>query len=104
MLNVGFGDDHVAIFGVRNVVSGNCMPFHKLFKYSCRRTSTSLVMPLSSSPPLLLVAGGKAANLTELIHAGFAVPPGFCVTTAAYILASAEAQLGTYLSELKAIS
>ena len=28
--------------------------------------------------------GGKAANLGELITAGFDVPPGFCVTTAAY--------------------
>jgi phosphoenolpyruvate synthase/pyruvate phosphate dikinase len=29
-------------------------------------------------------AGGKAANSGELIHAGFAVPAGFCITTAAY--------------------
>jgi pyruvate,water dikinase len=28
--------------------------------------------------------GGKGANLGELTHAGFPVPPGFCVTTAAY--------------------
>ena len=28
--------------------------------------------------------GGKAANLSELIGAGFPVPPGFAVTTAAY--------------------
>ncbi|MFB7890735.1 PEP/pyruvate-binding domain-containing protein [Microbacterium sp. NPDC056044] len=28
--------------------------------------------------------GGKAANLGELIRAGFDVPPGFCVTTDAY--------------------
>jgi pyruvate,water dikinase len=31
--------------------------------------------------------GGKAANLGELIAAGFDVPPGFCVTTDAYRLA-----------------
>ena len=31
--------------------------------------------------------GGKAANLGELIAAGFDVPPGFCVTTEAYRLA-----------------
>jgi pyruvate,water dikinase len=30
------------------------------------------------------VVGGKAANLGALIGAGFPVPPGFCVTTAAY--------------------
>jgi len=28
--------------------------------------------------------GGKGANLGELTRAGFAVPPGFCVTTAAF--------------------
>ena len=28
--------------------------------------------------------GGKAANLGELIRAGFDVPPGFCITTNAY--------------------
>ena len=32
----------------------------------------------------LAEVGGKAANLGELITAGFDVPPGFCVTTAAY--------------------
>src|SRR5215218_1874952 len=30
--------------------------------------------------------GGKAANLGELSHAGFPVPPGFVITTAAYEL------------------
>src|SRR5262249_51930506 len=29
--------------------------------------------------------GGKGANLGELTRAGFPVPPGFCVTTAAYL-------------------
>lgn len=33
---------------------------------------------------LLPVAGGKAANLGELIRAGFPVPAGFCITTTAY--------------------
>jgi len=28
--------------------------------------------------------GGKGANLGELTRADFPVPPGFCVTTAAY--------------------
>ena len=32
----------------------------------------------------LSAVGGKAANLGELIRAGFDVPPGFCVTTEAY--------------------
>lgn len=35
----------------------------------------------------LPAVGGKAANLGELIRAGFDVPPGFCVTTEAYRLA-----------------
>ena len=29
-------------------------------------------------------AGGKGANLGELVRAGFPVPPGFIATTAAY--------------------
>ncbi|MFQ6013985.1 MAG: PEP/pyruvate-binding domain-containing protein, partial [Anaerolineae bacterium] len=32
----------------------------------------------------LPVVGGKGANLGEMIRAGFPVPPGFCLTTAAY--------------------
>lgn len=32
----------------------------------------------------LLEAGGKGANLGELIHAGLTVPPGFVVTVGAY--------------------
>ncbi len=33
---------------------------------------------------MLSLVGGKALNLGILTRAGFAVPPGFCVTTAAY--------------------
>ena len=40
---------------------------------------------------LLPVVGGKAANLGELIGAGFPVPPGFCITTAAYQRVAADA-------------
>jgi hypothetical protein len=51
---------------------------------------TALVIPLNVLDRTLLpVVGGKAANLGELIHAGFSVPAGFCVTTAAYALVSA---------------
>src|SRR3712207_920398 len=39
------------------------------------------------------LGGGKGANLGELITAGLPVPPGFCVTTAAYRRAVAEAGL-----------
>ena len=41
------------------------------------------------------VAGGKAANLGELIRAGFPVPEGFVVTTEAYLRAAAGASLGS---------
>ncbi len=37
--------------------------------------------------------GGKGANLGELISTGLPVPPGFCVTTAAYRRVVAEAGL-----------
>src|SRR5438270_6141717 len=43
------------------------------------------------SAQLLAVVGGKAANLGELIGADFPVPPGFCVTTAAYQQVAADA-------------
>ena len=44
-------------------------------------------------------AGGKGANLGELIKAGFEVPPGFCVTTAAYRRAVAEAGLAGVIDD-----
>src|SRR5438132_3054765 len=63
----------------------------------------ALVLALSELDRTLLpVVGGKAANLGELIHAGFAVPAGFCVTTAAYAHVSSRAGLDTYLSALEA--
>jgi len=46
------------------------------------------------------VAGGKAANLGELVRAGFPVPAGFCVTTAAYDLVAADAGLEPTLAAL----
>ena len=45
----------------------------------------SLLRPLSDlTRDDLALAGGKGANLGELTRAGFAVPDGFVVTTAAY--------------------
>ena len=38
--------------------------------------------------------GGKGLNLGKLTRAGFPVPNGFCVTTAAYRL-STEGSIGT---------
>jgi phosphohistidine swiveling domain-containing protein len=48
----------------------------------------------------LPIVGGKAANLGELTRAGLPVPPGFCVTTAAYDLVAADADLAPLLDEL----
>lgn len=44
-------------------------------------------------------AGGKAANLGELLRLGLPVPPGFVVTTEAYVAAAERAGLGKLLSE-----
>ncbi|MCC6457579.1 MAG: phosphoenolpyruvate synthase [Caldilineaceae bacterium] len=46
---------------------------------------TAIILPFrairASDLPLV---GGKGANLGEMTHAGFPVPPGFCITTAAF--------------------
>ena len=42
------------------------------------------ILPFSSREATLAQAGGKGANLSELARAGFAVPPGFIITTDAY--------------------
>jgi phosphohistidine swiveling domain-containing protein len=46
------------------------------------------------------LAGGKAANLGELISAGFPVPAGLCVTISAYRAALAQLQLQPQLDSL----
>ena len=56
-----------------------------------------LILPFTAiDRGALAVAGGKAANLGELVRAGFPVPAGFCVTTAAYDLVAADAGLGAH--------
>lgn len=42
------------------------------------------ILPLSSPDATLDTVGGKGASLSRLAQAGFSVPPGFHVTTAAY--------------------
>jgi pyruvate,water dikinase len=50
-------------------------------------------------------AGGKGANLGELVRAGFAVPPGFVVTTAAYDDFVAQSRLNeTIVQALRDVS
>src|SRR5690242_5383477 len=64
----------------------------------------ALVLPLERlDRSLIPVVGGKAAQLSELIRAGFAVPAGFCVTTTAYAHVSASAELDALLAELSAV-
>lgn len=46
------------------------------------------------------LAGGKGANLGELVRAGFPVPPGFVVTTAAYRAVLGESGVGESLAAL----
>jgi rifampicin phosphotransferase len=48
----------------------------------------------------LPVVGGKAANLGELTRTGLPVPPGFCVTTAAYELVADGDDLRRILNDL----
>jgi phosphoenolpyruvate synthase/pyruvate phosphate dikinase len=48
----------------------------------------------------LALAGGKGANLGELSQAGFDVPPGFVITTAAYDLLLQKNNLQTRLANI----
>jgi pyruvate,water dikinase len=50
----------------------------------------------------LPLAGGKAANLGELIRAGLPVPEGFCVTTVAYRDMATAAELADVLDRFPA--
>jgi hypothetical protein len=64
----------------------------------------ALVMPLDTlNRTLLPLVGGKAAQLGELIRAGFAVPTGFCVTTTAYARVAASAELDALLGGLSTV-
>ena len=48
-------------------------------------TDTPFVLPFSQIQATALPhVGGKGANLGEMAQAGFPIPPGFCVTTAAF--------------------
>jgi pyruvate,water dikinase len=71
----------------------------------CAVDADALVLSLDeldrSRIPLV---GGKAAQLGELIRAGFAVPAGFCLTTTAYTRVSAAAGLDALLAELSMIA
>lgn len=61
--------------------------------------SQPLVLPLDElAGSDLAVAGGKGANLGELIRVGLPVPPGFVVTTASYDRFVAHNHLGEIIA------
>src|SRR6266567_2500043 len=63
-----------------------------------RATASDFVLPLHViHRDMLALVGGKGANLGEMTSAGLPVPPGFCITTAAYELVAAEAGLDAVL-------
>lgn len=51
----------------------------------------------------LTLTGGKAANLSRLIGAGFRVPDGFCVTTGVYQALIDDPEITALLDELEAV-
>src|SRR5438876_1135961 len=62
---------------------------------------TAMVLPFAAiDHTSISIVGGKAANLGELYRSGLPVLSGFCVTTAAYALVAAGADLETLLGEL----
>ncbi|MDC0741885.1 PEP/pyruvate-binding domain-containing protein [Polyangium mundeleinium] len=64
-------------------------------------TTESTVLPLSAlDRSSLPIAGGKAANLGEMIRAGVPVPPGFVLTTSAFRAAAEAANIGPKLEAL----
>lgn len=64
-----------------------------------------MVRPLGElSSTDLAIAGGKGANLGELVRAGFPVPDGFVVTTAAYDAFVASSDLDARLDERAAVT
>ena len=46
--------------------------------------SDSYALPLDTSNDSLELIGGKGKSLARMARAGFSVPPGFHLTTAAY--------------------
>ena len=68
-----------------------------------RELSSTLVLDLPEiDAHALSLAGGKAANLGELLRAGLPVPPGVCILTDAYRRVAAGAGLTAVLDRLAA--
>jgi rifampicin phosphotransferase len=67
---------------------------------AAQSADVNIILPFEAIDRTLLpIVGGKAANLGELTGAGLPVPPGFCITTAAYELVASEAGLDLMLDE-----
>ncbi|GAA5138821.1 PEP/pyruvate-binding domain-containing protein [Pseudonocardia adelaidensis] len=67
--------------------------------YAPTRPDTGFVLPLSAVGRAdVAAAGGKGANLGELVRAGFPVPDGAVITTDAYAAVVAHADLGPALT------
>jgi phosphohistidine swiveling domain-containing protein len=61
----------------------------------------AIVLPFNAiERASLALVGGKAANLGEMARAGLPVPPGFCITTTAYLLVAAGADLEPVLAAI----
>ncbi len=58
------------------------------------------IRPFSSPEAILALTGGKGSNLAGLARAGFAVPPGFIITTDAYRLFVTSNQFGSRVLHL----
>ena len=64
------------------------------------RTTTTFVLPLSTTEDSLELVGGKGRSLARMAMAGFAVPGGFLVTTSAYRQFVSEYDLQARILEL----
>src|SRR5688572_16614290 len=63
------------------------------------------ILPFDSADATLESAGGKGMNLARLTRAGFAVPPGFIISTDAYWeFVSTNRWLPTILSGVAGLS
>ncbi|GAC1667378.1 MAG: phosphoenolpyruvate synthase [Ktedonobacteraceae bacterium] len=63
------------------------------------RDDGPLILPFSAlDRTALALVGGKAANLGELVGAKLPVPPGVCITTRAYALATEQAGFDAILT------
>ncbi len=67
---------------------------------SAHTSTNPWTLPLASPEATLAAVGGKGTNLARLARAGFPVPPGFLLTTAAYQAFVERNRLGAWITEL----